>query len=191
MLLYYTFISPPHAYCMHLVNAAVLILIDIIHIPLNSSSFNCRILVKSTTASFCIWHATGIWGPIWKSYPGWVTSPTGRTWDKWTLEWKRDNTLLFSKPTFWPCEKGIWNIFHVEWFDLVVSKTLKSYSNALEIKVKLFAIAIQLYILLKMRQAEALLIFLDVFETILAWGDSKYQWMLRSTCSAYFWLGKI
>lgn len=63
----------------------------------------------------------------------------------------------------------------MEWFDLVVSKTLKSYSNALEIKVKLFAIAIQLYILLKMRQAEALLIFLDVFETILAWGDSKYQ----------------
>lgn len=191
MLLYYTFISPPHAYCMHLVNAAVLILIDIIHIPLNSSSFNCRILAKSTTASFCIWHTTGIWGPIWKSYPGWITSPTGRTWDKWTLEWKRVNTLLFSKPTFWPCAKGIWNIFHVEWFDLVVSKTLKSYSNALEIKVKLFAITIQLYILLKMRQAEALLIFLDVFETILAWGDSKYQGMLRSTCNAYFWLGKI
>ena len=116
ILLYYKSISPSHACCRHSVNAAVFIFIDIIHIPWNSSSFNCRILAKSTASCFSVWPTTGIWGAhLEGSYPGWVTSPTGRTWDKWTLEWKGAYSSLFPKATFWPCEKkesetySVWN----------------------------------------------------------------------------------
>ena len=59
ILLYYKSISPSHARCRHSVNAAVFIFIDIIHIPWNSSSFNCRILAKSTASRFGVWSTTG------------------------------------------------------------------------------------------------------------------------------------
>ena len=66
ILLYYKSVSPSHACCRHSVNAAVFIFIDIIHIPWNSSSFNWRILAKSTASCFSVWPTTGIWGLIWK-----------------------------------------------------------------------------------------------------------------------------
>ena len=78
---------------------------DIVHTPLKSSSFDYRILDKSTTSSFCI--CTAETGPTEKGVIQ-VDShqPYRKNLRKWALEWKHVYiVLLFLKPTFWPCEK--------------------------------------------------------------------------------------